>query len=249
MLSRALLGLGLALVSMLAPVSAAEPPPPPAAGVKANVHAASSLAANLLALTPASGELETEAAMVQHAATSGLGEVMGWGTNYWDAVEPAVRDAVLKQFQAAYKLLATVFDDPRLDYSALLAAARKLAGHFSTMRAVTGASDTAGRTREVRTVAKLAAHHLGELAGTPLISDPAVRVAVALRTLRAAVRALEDDLAALPALAAAVRADLATLKAMSIKPPECAAAPDDACLTRITAPALPLLERIAAAAN
>src|SRR5947208_16145275 len=82
--------------------------PPPAAVVKANVHAATSLALAKLEQMATAGDAATlhrEATLVQLDAAEGLGASMGWGQDYWDAVEPAVTAQIVTHFQAAFHAL------------------------------------------------------------------------------------------------------------------------------------------------
>jgi hypothetical protein len=209
--------------------AAARAKAPPATEVKANAHAAASLASALLALTPATGSAAAESEIAQHVASAGLGEVMGWGQDYWDSVDAATTSTVIQNFQAAFRLMETAFaGTPTLP--ALTANLKKLANHFLAMRKATAAAagDAAQQKRQARTLAKLAIHHLKELVGSPMLEDPKLRLKLAARTLIAAASELAPALGDHPALAA--------LRALGASPP--------ATLDQLNAAALPLLEQV-----
>lgn len=229
------LTLGAALL-VSAPASAA----PAAVEVKANVHGATTLALALLSLTPAAGSAEAESALVQHVASSGLGEVMGWGQDYYDNVEPAVVNAITTNFQAAFRLMESAFNGTP-SFPQLAKAVKQLSGHFEKMRTAVAApaADAAQQKRQVHVLAGLVAHHLRELPGSPLLESATLKLTVGVRTLKAGTAALEAGLAALPAVAGQVAPQVASLKAL--------AGQSHATVEALVAKALPVAEAIYAA--
>lgn len=245
MIRTEMLALALAMCALAVPAFSS---PPPAALVKAEVHAASTIAIELLALTPTSGAVADETAVAQMVGASGLGEVMGWGQDHWDSVEAAVAQTVTAHFQAAFKELEA-FDGAGLTYAQLTGVVGNLSGHFGAIRTAVASPDgapeaTAQALRQVQALSKLLAFHVKELPDSPLVSTPRVGVALALRTIRGGARALVIGLDRFPQLAEKVRAELAQLEALGENPPACAAQPTKPCVTEIVRKALPLLEKI-----
>jgi hypothetical protein len=236
---RSLLALTLG-VALLVPAAKAAPA---AAEVKANVHGAATLTLALFALTPTSGNAEVESALLQHVASSGLGEVMGWGQDYYDNVEPAVVNAITTNFQAAFRLLESAFSGATPSFAQLTKTVKQLSGHFEKMRTAVAApaADAAQVKRQAHVLAGLVVHHLKELPESPLLESPALKLTVGVRTVKAAVAALEAALAALPSVSGQVAPQIAALKAL--------AGQSHATVEALVAKALPLAEAIAAATN
>lgn len=227
----------IALVLIAAPLFAA--PPPPAAEVRANVHAASTLALGLLERTPGAGDAAQETAIFQTVAAAGLGEVMGWGQNYWDNVDPVVTKKVLAAFQAAFRLLEGL-GESTLSFAALQTAKSRLTPHFATMRTAVAApaTDLPQRKQEAATLAKLVRFHLAELPGSPMTTPPA-GLQLALRTIGAGAAGLESALSGHPDLLAKIAPTLAKLRAL-----EPTAGAPEAALKTFVEKALPHLEEV-----
>lgn len=230
----------LALCLVAAPLFAA--PPPPATEVRANVHAAATLALGLLDRTPTAGDAAQESAIFQTVAAGGLGEVMGWGQNYWDNVDPAVTKKVLAAFQAAFRLLDGL-GDSTLSLPALQAARTKLAPHFTTMRTAVAGTDLPQRKLEAATLAKLTRFHLAEMPGSPM-TTPSAGLVLAPRTIEAGAAGLEAGLSGHPDLLARIAPALSKLRAL--KP---ASGSPEAALKKFVESALPHLDQVGQALN
>lgn len=96
----------------------------------------------------------------------------------------------------------------------------------------------------LQALSKLLAFHMKELPDNPLVSQPRVGVALALRTIRGGARAVVAGLQRLPQLAEKVKPELAALDALAANPPACVAQPTKACIAEIARKAQPLLDRI-----
>ena len=246
---RTALSLVLSIGLAVSPAAAAVTPAtdgrtaPPATQVRATVFSATTLANAVLARTPASGDaaaLTGEVAIFQYVAASGLGEVMGWGQDYYDALPAAMTKIIVANFQAAYSLLTAMDEAP--SYAKLHDTAGKLTGNFHAMNAAVGANgDSAQAKREVAELAKLLAFHVHELPGSPLVSDPKVGIQLLVRMLQTGVPALQTALTGFPQLTQAVTADLAALAKLAQTPP---AGADAAALKKLADQAQPALDRI-----
>jgi hypothetical protein len=201
------IALGLTLLSFAHARTA-----PEAAQVKAEVQAAANLAVRLVAQTPASGDTETEAVLLATVASSSLGEIMGWGADRFDNVEPALVKKLQVHFAAAYRSLDVLNAAPA-DYSVVTKLAATLTTHFT---ALSTAFTTEGNAKkELHQLVSLAQFHFEEMPQSPVTPQGPMGLTVALRTLKATNAALDAGLTPFPQIREQVKAQLAELSALA----------------------------------
>jgi hypothetical protein len=190
--------------------------PPPAEQVKAEVHGAANLAVRLVALTPASGDVETEAVLLGTVASQSLGEIMGWGADRFDNVDAAAVRALKVHFAAAYRAMQALDAAPG-DYSVVTKLAATLTTHFTAIRDAFAVPASA--KKELHQMAALSQFHFEELPQSPVTPAGPLGMALATRTLKATQEALAAGLVAFPQIQETVKPQMAELAALLQTPP------------------------------
>ena len=210
---------------------------PPAAQVLAEVHAASRLAVGRLDRLPAEGDVAHETVYVTGVTAQGLGEIMGWGQDRFDNVDPETVMAIQAGFAQALRAAEDLPEgDPgsTFGYPDLQDAAGAIRGYLDSIRqAVDQASVGGGRTRqETRQAAALLTHHAGEIVGSPITPGGAAARDLLLRSLDTGFSALKTDLESFPDLREPTNSAMSTLAVLRDLPPSCSTDPNptDACL-------------------
>lgn len=225
---------------------------PPAEQVMAEVNAAARIAVSLLDQLPAEGDVAQESAYVGGVSAAGLGEIMGWGQDRFDNVDPAITATLTAEFTQAFRALEGLPEDGGgIGYSQLQHVATTVRGHIDAIRAAVDQEPEPGRTRqELFKLAEFLTHHADELAGSPIYPNNRVAATVAMRTATTATRTLEADLASFPELAAQVEPQMGSIRGLATAPPACMldAEPSDACLEGFSQTFRQPLASIAAAA-
>jgi hypothetical protein len=212
---------------------------PPAVQVLAEVHAASRLAVARLDRLPAQGEVIPETSYVSTVSAQGLGEIMGWGHDRFDNVDPQTVMAIQMGFAQALRAAEDLPEgDADFSYEVLKQAASQIAVHLDGIRQAVDQEEISGdRTRrETRQAAGFLAHHAAEIVGSPLTPDNVVGKALVLRTLDVGFTVLRDDLENFPDLTEPTNGPMSELAVLRDLPPACVSEPEptDACLTEMT---------------
>lgn len=212
---------------------------PPAIQVLAEVHAASRLAVGRLDRVPAEGDVVRETSYVGTVTAQGLGEIMGWGQDRFDNVDPDTVLAIQIGFGQALREVEELPEgDADFGYDVLREATARIRGHLDGIRqAVDQAEDGGERTRrETRQAAGLLAHHAGEIVGSPLTPDNVLGKALVLRTLDVGFTTLKADLESFPDLAEPTNGAMSSLAVLRDIPPACSSEPEptDECLSEMT---------------
>lgn len=209
---------------------------PPAVQVLAEVHAASRVAVGLLDRLPDSGDVLTEVDYVGTVTAQGLGEIMGWGQDRFDNVDPAVVATIQAGFAGAFREVEKLPQgDADFGYDALQTITKDIRAHLDGIRSA-AASGEASTRREVRETAAILTFHAQEIVGSPIVSNNTVGKALVQRNLDLGFTTMKADLASFPDLAEPTSGAMAELAVLRDVPPPCAAepAPSDACLEGMT---------------
>lgn len=202
---------------------------PPAPEVLAEVRAVSALSVGFMERVNPEGDLGAETATLFHGLYAGLGEVMGWGQDRFDNVDPAVTARITEQFTQLYRYLEGL-GDPSSGFTAAQVKEISGKGRSSFQGFVDAASSgTPDIRHEIGFTAKLLHFHVTEVTGDGSISEPRARPLLVVRYATVGLARLELLLEDAPDLRRKVAAELEDVRAFLATPRDCGDTDPAAC--------------------